>query len=235
MYQKFDKMREVEKEISQLKDEKFHDLTKPVDAFITFEEEDGSIIGQNYEAEFNFFGKRLPAKTKFLGTEFFLTESTEPTNIIWENRHWTPSDYIRRGAIVFTIITILILASFGLIFWCKQYSIKIFAKYPQVECSTIEKSYVNANGTDILPFYARREWDDFYKSAPGVEPTPFAGALQCYCERIRNTTNLYNFETDDGTPLCRDYFLDYWISFGASNAVQYMIVCINYVLRLVII
>jgi len=45
MYQRFDQMREVEKQISELKDEKFKDLVKPVDAFITFEEEDGSIIG----------------------------------------------------------------------------------------------------------------------------------------------------------------------------------------------
>lgn len=51
MYQRFDKMRETEKKISDLKNEKFKDLTKPVDAFITFEEEDGSIVGQFYEPE----------------------------------------------------------------------------------------------------------------------------------------------------------------------------------------
>jgi hypothetical protein len=45
MYQRFDAMRAAEKKISTLKDEKFRDLVKPVDAFITFEEEDGSIIG----------------------------------------------------------------------------------------------------------------------------------------------------------------------------------------------
>jgi hypothetical protein len=45
MYQRFDKMRETEKKISLLKDEKFNTLIKPCDAFITFEEEDGSIIG----------------------------------------------------------------------------------------------------------------------------------------------------------------------------------------------
>jgi len=44
MYQRFDKMREVEKEITVLKDTKYMELTKPVDAFITFEEEDGLII-----------------------------------------------------------------------------------------------------------------------------------------------------------------------------------------------
>lgn len=45
MYQRYDKMRETENKISILKNEKFNELVKPVDAFITFEEEDGNIIG----------------------------------------------------------------------------------------------------------------------------------------------------------------------------------------------
>jgi hypothetical protein len=44
-FQNFNKMRETEAKISQLKDERFSDITKPVEAFITFEEEDGSIVG----------------------------------------------------------------------------------------------------------------------------------------------------------------------------------------------
>ena len=89
MYQRFDKMREVEVKISALKDEKFKDLTKPCDAFITFEEEDGNIVGQEFEAQYTYSGKKLEAKQQFLGTGLFLNESTEPTNIIWENRHFT--------------------------------------------------------------------------------------------------------------------------------------------------
>ena len=37
-------MRETEKKITDLKNEKYDDLTRPVCAFITFEEEDGYII-----------------------------------------------------------------------------------------------------------------------------------------------------------------------------------------------
>lgn len=42
--QKYDEMREVEKEITQLKDDDYDTLTRPVCAFITFEEEDGYIL-----------------------------------------------------------------------------------------------------------------------------------------------------------------------------------------------
>ena len=44
MNQKYDKVREIEKKISLLKDQKFNEMVKPCDAFITFEEEDGCII-----------------------------------------------------------------------------------------------------------------------------------------------------------------------------------------------
>lgn len=44
MFQRYDKMREVEAQISELKNENFNELVRPVDAFITFEEEDGLIV-----------------------------------------------------------------------------------------------------------------------------------------------------------------------------------------------
>lgn len=49
MYQNYDKMREVEKQISILKDEKYNELTTPVDAFITFEAEDGFQMAMEFE------------------------------------------------------------------------------------------------------------------------------------------------------------------------------------------
>lgn len=174
MYQRFDQMRETEAKISALKDEKFKDLVKPVDAFITFEEEDGSIIGQEYEAQYTFLGKRLPAEGTFLSQELFLQESTEPTNIIWENRHWTPRDYLKRGMIVLGIITCLVLVSFGLIFMCKSYSLELKSKYPSVDCAVINKSYRGAHEA-----YAYREWDNHYNwVAKDYDlPQPYSGAL----------------------------------------------------------
>ena len=57
MYARYDKMREVEKQISELKNNSFDKLTRPVDAFITFEEEDGYLIAQEFEPEIDFLGK----------------------------------------------------------------------------------------------------------------------------------------------------------------------------------
>lgn len=55
-------MREVEKKISNLKDEKFNDLTRPVSAFITFEEEDVyNVALTHFEANYTLTGKLIPS------------------------------------------------------------------------------------------------------------------------------------------------------------------------------
>jgi len=66
------------------------DLIRPVDAFITFEEEDGKIVAEEFEPKTTFWGTKLPSQKEFLTDDLFLVEATEPTNIIWENRHFTP-------------------------------------------------------------------------------------------------------------------------------------------------
>jgi hypothetical protein len=57
-----------------------------------------------------------------MGDELFFTESTEPTNIIWENRHWGPKDYLKRSIIAFLIIVLLLSISFVIIYMSKVVS-----------------------------------------------------------------------------------------------------------------
>ena len=82
-------MREVEKEITELKNRDYENLTRPVCAFITFEDEDSFIIAQDFEQEFNWLGKPLPAEKKLMEADLFFKEATEPMNIIWENKFFT--------------------------------------------------------------------------------------------------------------------------------------------------
>jgi hypothetical protein len=46
MQQKYDKVAEIEKQIMDYKEANINDLIRPVDAFITFEEEDGKIVAE---------------------------------------------------------------------------------------------------------------------------------------------------------------------------------------------
>lgn len=89
MHQKYDKMREIENLISLSKEENYDKLTRPVCAFITFEDEDAYILAQDFEPKFDIKGKKLPSERQFMNTGLYFIEATEPTNIIWENRHFT--------------------------------------------------------------------------------------------------------------------------------------------------
>lgn len=156
MYQRYDKMREVEAQITTLKNEKFDSLVRPVDAFITFEEEDGLIVAQEFEPEYDFMGKRKPAHKDFMDDDLFLHEATEPTNIIWENRHWTAADYAKRTLQVVAIIAGLLVVSFLAIYTCKSIAIDNAKKYPPVDARSIFEEIFERN-PNTLKEYATRE------------------------------------------------------------------------------
>ena len=101
--------------------------------------------------------------------------STEPTNVIWENRHIKGVNF---GARVFTallITALMLLITFGVIIFFKQTSIKYSSEFPVVDCSEILEE-------DNFDFNLKRagyeylDWKD-----PDVNST-FNGALQCFCD-----------------------------------------------------
>lgn len=56
--------------------------------------------------------------------------ASEPTDIIWENRHYTNWDYIKRQTFAFIIIAILLFGSFIVVYLTASYSAKIANTYP---------------------------------------------------------------------------------------------------------
>ena len=76
--------------------------------------------------------------------DLFLVEATEPTNIIWENRHWTPADYFKRTIQVCLIILVLLTISFLAIYSCKKQAIDNARIYPNInEQKWFEDYYYN--------------------------------------------------------------------------------------------
>jgi len=52
------------------------------------------------------------------------TEATEPSNIIWENRHFTAKDREVRCCVAFFLIMLLALGAFVSIYLCSVYVLK---------------------------------------------------------------------------------------------------------------
>ena len=122
-------MREQDQVVNELFQD-FDALTVPTSAFITFEEEDGKIIALRNRTEAQLLGKRLR----------FLTAS-EPTDIIWENRHYTWWDYLKRQTIAFIIIAVLLFGSFIVVFLVAKSSSDVASTFPSVNCANIEQDY----------------------------------------------------------------------------------------------
>jgi hypothetical protein len=63
--------------------------------------------------------------------------ATEPTNIIWENRHIKGFNYGARVFIALFITGVMLGLSFALIIGFKQTSIYYENKFPKVDCDLI--------------------------------------------------------------------------------------------------
>lgn len=68
-------------------------------------------------------------------------KAEEPTDIIWENRHFTWWAIFRREMIAYSVIVIVLMISFFGIYAIANESIKVAAIFPPVNCTTIESNY----------------------------------------------------------------------------------------------
>ena len=120
-------MREQEVKINELFQE-FDSLTVPTAAFITFESDDSKNLALLVtNSEERILNQSLD--------DFQLT--SEPTDIIWENRHFTNKDYLLRQLFAFAIIAVLLFGSFIVVYIISAYSANLAAVFPQVDCDGI--------------------------------------------------------------------------------------------------
>lgn len=74
-------------------------------------------------------------REQILGVDLKLTEATEPTNIIWENRHIRGFRLCRRAISAIIVVTFVLVISFAVIYAFKKISIKYDNKFPRVDCT----------------------------------------------------------------------------------------------------
>lgn len=129
--EKYDNMRAVNDEINNLKNDpvKLEKFYRPVTAFLVFENEEGLNRCQNYNDTVNADAQYTDIRT-LLGYPLQIDDASEPTDIIWENRHFTSMERLKRTIIVVGIIAVLLFLSFILLFTLSVTSSKIAGQYP---------------------------------------------------------------------------------------------------------
>jgi hypothetical protein len=141
--EKYDKMRDINKKIDILVDQNTAKYNRPVTAFITFENEEGLNRCQGYKDTVQSDSQFAEIRT-LLGQELDFQDASEPTDIIWENRHFTRWDRIKRTIIVCICVFILLAISFSFIFICSQGANRPLLKYPATNCKEIQDTYGSA-------------------------------------------------------------------------------------------
>jgi Tfp pilus assembly protein PilO len=77
-----------------------------------------------------------------------IEDAAEPTDIIWENRHFTYSERFQRTIIVILVVFLLLFISFVFIFFCTKQAGAATLKYPAANCTSIYEDY-NNNAANI--------------------------------------------------------------------------------------
>ena len=143
----YDSMRRMDDKIDYNLQKNRKKLTRPVTAFVTLENEEGVNRAINFneavEEDEDFAHLR-----KFLGEDLVIEETCEPTDIIWENRHFTALDRFYRGVIVFTIIFFMLSISFFIIYWLT--AIAYETAFPYMDCVNYGVMYGGKDG--LLPY-----------------------------------------------------------------------------------
>lgn len=232
--EKWDEVKKINQVIlDRLKDEKKdkHDETfldkiqEPVSCFVTFEEE------ESYQRACHW--KETPQR-KFLKQELDLQEASEPTDIIWENRHFTPHQRFVKRVAVYIIIVIMLTLSAGTIYFFTKMANTYKFKYPIIKCAnTFDKQYSDIND----PNYIKKAVDEFNANVNVTEPDSpyYTGVMQCFCQAQKKAKANDRSTDQQAIDVCKAYNSDVLKSKVYGTSVSMIIVVVNQILKMVII
>ena len=121
-------------EVNKQGDEEFFldKVQEPVSVFATFDSEEGYQRAKNWT---------IVPQRQFCTQDLDIQEASEPTDIIWENRYFTPAQRSFKRVIVYCIILFMLTISGAIIFTCTNISLKLKFKYPIVDCNLIDADF----------------------------------------------------------------------------------------------
>ena len=104
---------------------------------MTFENEEGITRALKYDEAIDANPAELSDCRVWLQDETIeIQPASEPSDIIWENRQYTPNQRLVKTIIVSVILALLLFGSFIIIFALSMYSYELLNKYPVMDCPT---------------------------------------------------------------------------------------------------
>lgn len=99
---------------------------------------------------------------EILGRKVEFLQATEPTNIIWENRHIKGINYMSRVVVAFIVILFMLSLTFSFILYAKKFAIDNEKLFSKIDCDLFQKD-LELNTVDKSMFA------DVFKQTAGLE------------------------------------------------------------------
>lgn len=239
----WNKVNSINEEIRQaLKwdDDLLNKMQTPCSVFATMETEEGYQRALNYNQSLKM--DEYAHMRTLLEEEIEIQPASEPTDIIWENRSFTPEQRNIKRFMMAVIVLIALALSFSIIFAASKASLAKKEKYPKVNCMEIAKNYEGRH--DLWEMDAVIEFKQNKIAEDKNEDTNFSGAMQCFCqtektagvskEEIYEQKNLAGDVVYSG-PICNQYFDNIIWSKIIGQSIAFIIIAVNVALKLLII
>lgn len=177
--EKWDLQAKLEGEINSLKNEKLETLTTPCSVFMTFENEEGITRALKYDEAVEANPTELGQFATWFGDEKIeIQPASEPSDIIWENRHFTPRQRLLKEIVVFLILGVLLALSFWIVFALSTYSYQMLNKFPVTDCP----AFTEGKGDTFMQIGAWSEYEMNTNMEKQGKEVSYSGYVQCFCD-----------------------------------------------------
>lgn len=130
-------MEKIDARINDIKNNHLEDLMTPCSVFMTFENEEGVNRAINYNETIENDETLAHLGVWLNQFKIKVEKASEPSDIIWENRHFTEGDRLKKKLIVILLMILLLFTSFCLIYLGASFSLKLLRVYPDVSCTNL--------------------------------------------------------------------------------------------------
>lgn len=153
-------------------------LQTPCSVFLTCETEEGFNRAAKYNETVKM--KDFEHYNTFLYHEIDVKEASEPTDIIWENRHYKPIQRFYKKIIVFGVIFLILYLAFKTIFGLQKQSLAMKGRYPAQRCDDYKEQYQGRRQQWMSD--AVHEYQTKSERLKVTDQVFYNGPMQCFCK-----------------------------------------------------
>ncbi|KAG2766646.1 hypothetical protein PC129_g6454 [Phytophthora cactorum] len=204
--------------------QKRYNISQAVTAFVTFEEEEGFHRCLQEYPDLGWLHRLFqPYYKRLHGKRLRFRPAPDPTDIIWENLHYSLLERVFRQLIVALITLSVLFLSFVFIFVAKE------------QKSKLERQYGRPSSCPTQVLKSDVVQDELNKVS---ELVPYKALVECYCKnflvdhsfRSMMYESFYNPETGEDELLCRSWATTFVTTQILSIASVLLVVAVNLIL-----